>query len=182
MEKISIDLLPLEFKTEEVKRAKFYKIQSIGIAAVLLVSFLASLVVALRVLQSQRISKTQDNLTKQEERVTKLKDTQATLILLKNRLTAINEYLGVPSKQSQMYKLINNLIPALISVTSISVSKSGDIVILATAPDGNSLDELILNLTNKDSNQNKISSVSIDNLSRGRDGIYRLSLKVKPKS
>ena len=182
MTKIAIDLLPLEFKSEEIKRAKFVKVQFLSVAIILLMIFLASLTVALSILQSRNLSEVQSNLVRAQQRISGAKDTQASLLLLKDRLTVIKEYLGVPSAQAQMYSLLQNLMPASITVNSISIDKGGEILILAIAPDGNSIDQLLTNLTLKDKNEDKVSKVSVESLSRGRDGIYRISFKIKPKT
>lgn len=181
MQRISIDLLPLEFREKDLKNARFLKIQTIGLTAVLITIFLASLTVALAILQSQQISQIQQKLTQNEQKISDLKTTQASLLLLKNRLTAINQYLGTPSKQAQMYKLINDLLPSSVSVSSLSVDKSGEVLVLAAASNSVALDNLINSLTSPETNQDKIQKVNIENLSRGRDGIYRISFKVKPK-
>ncbi len=181
MPKIAIDLLPIEFRAQDLKNAKFYKIQTLGVATVLLMTFLASLTVALGILQSQNISQIKNSLTESQQKISGFKNTESSLFLLKNRLATINQYLGTPSLQSEMYKLITKLAPAPVSISSLSVGKSGEVLVLAIAPDGNSLDNLITNLTSPESNENKISQVSLENINRGKDGIYRLSLKVKPK-
>lgn len=179
--KIAINLLPAEMAVQRIKAAKFYKIQTVGVAVILIMIFLASLTIALRILQSHTISQIQDNLTKSQQKISDLKNTQASLFLLKNRLNAIDQYLGVPSVQSEMYKIISQLIPSSVSINSISINKGGEVLVLALIPDGNSLDELVTNLTLKENNQDKISQVSLENINRGKDGIYRLSLKIKPK-
>ncbi len=56
MFKIEINLLPLECRVEENKKARFYKIQAIGVVIILLLIFLSSITVALGVLQSQNLS------------------------------------------------------------------------------------------------------------------------------
>lgn len=181
MAKVSIDLLPLEFRAEDLKRAKFYKIQTIGVSIILVMIFLSSLTIALRILQSQRNKQIQARVSQSEERISGLKNTQASLILLKNRLTTINQYLGTPSKQSEMYRLIDKLLPQSVSISSIAVDKSGEVLILAVASDGASLDRLVESLTSKQTNQDKIKEVSFETINRGKDGIYRLTFKVKPK-
>lgn len=181
MPKIAINLLPLEFRATELKAAKFYKIQTIGIVIILLMTFLASLAVALGILQSQNISQIQNQLTLSEGKISGSKNTQGSLFLLKNRLITINQNLGIPSKQAQMYKLITELVPPSVSASSISVDKGGEVLVVASAPDGISLDNLITKLTSKESNQDKISQVSLESINRGKDGIYRVSLKIKPK-
>lgn len=178
---ISINLLPPEFKTEELKKAKFYKIQAVGVAIIMAMVFLAVVTLGLRILQSQNVVRAKNKLSQAETHVSGLKTTQAAILLLKNRLTTIDQYLGTPSKQAEMYRLINKIIPSSVSVSAFSIDKSGQVVLLAMVPDAASLDNLVESLTNKDLGGNKINQVSIDSLNRAREGIYRISLKVQPK-
>ena len=67
--RISINLLPPEFLAEDIKRIKFVKIQTIGIGIVLVMIFLASLTVSLRILQSYNIAQIQNKLGQIEEKV-----------------------------------------------------------------------------------------------------------------
>lgn len=177
--KLAINLLPVEFTQAEAKRTKFYKVQFIGVMVILLMVFLASLSVALRILQSQNIKGVKAQVSAQEEKIEGLKDRQASILLLKNRLVAISQYLGVPSKQSTMFLLLDRLIPSSVFITSVNVEKGGDIVMLAVAPDSETLNIMLTNLTDKESNNNLIKEVNIDNISRGRDGNYRISFSVK---
>lgn len=181
MTRIAIDLLPLEYREQQLKGVKFLKIQTIGVAVILFMIFLASLTVALRILQSQNISQIKKNITQSEQRVSDQKSTEALLFLLKNRLATINQYIDTPSNQSRMYKLITELIPPSVILSTISVDKSGEALIVAVAPDSTSVDTMINNLTDKNINQNKIKEISLENINSGRDGVYRLSIKVKPK-
>lgn len=181
MAKIVIDLLPVEFKAQIIKTAKFYKIQAIGVAIILFMTFLASLTVALRVLQNQQILQTKARLTQAEEKISDFKSTQASVLLLKNRLTTLMVYLENPSKPTQMYQLITELVPASFSVNSIAVATDGELLISAVAPDSLSLDKFITDLLAPDKTQGKISLISLENINRGREGIFRVSLKIKPK-
>lgn len=181
MARISINLLPEAFKIEELKRAKFYKIQTLGVAIILVLVFMSSLVVALRILQSQNLGQIQKKLADTQQKITGLKDAQASLLLLKDRLIAINQYVDHPSKQVQMYSLASELLPKSISISSISVGGSGEILVLGVATDGNAVDKAIADLTLSETGKEKIAQVSIDGISRGREGIYRLTFKIKPK-
>ncbi|OGE25510.1 hypothetical protein A3C26_02255 [Candidatus Daviesbacteria bacterium RIFCSPHIGHO2_02_FULL_39_12] len=181
MAKISIDLLPAEFKTEEIKRTRFYKISVFSVAVILLAVFLSSLTVALRILQSRRLAQIQTQMDQTEIRLSGLKNTQASLLLLKNRLAAIDQYLGNFSKQVQVYDLINELIPPGVAINGFSINQSGEVVFTATVSDGESVDQLIDNFILPQNNQGKIKQISMDAISRGRDGVYRLSLKIQPK-
>lgn len=177
--KISVNLLPPEFLSEEIKRAKFFKIQKLGIGVILLMVFLSSLTMALRILQSQNISRIQGRISRVEEKVLNLKDKQASLVLIKNRLTTINQYLGKESKQADVYSFLDNILPASISITSMSIDKLGNVVMVATVGDTDTLDNIITTLSSKETNEGKIKSVSIESLNRGRDNLYRLSLKLE---
>ncbi|MDD5147263.1 MAG: hypothetical protein PHV63_01765 [Candidatus Daviesbacteria bacterium] len=179
MARILINLLPPEVMAQELKKAKFYKIQFAGIIIVLIMVFLASLTLALRILQNQSIAVIQATLAQEEQKVSDLKGTQASLFLLKNRLNGIDQYFGKSSQQSSMYKLIDKLIPVSVLVNAITIDKTGGAVVLATVPDSASLDNLVNNLTNKEVNESKISQVSVETLNRGRDGFYRIGFKIK---
>lgn len=179
--KIAINLLPPEIRAQELKRAKFYKIQFAGIVVILIMVFLSSLTVVLRILQSRNIIQAETKLAQAQQRVSDFKDTEASLFLLKNRLTVIDQFLGVSSEQSLMYKLMDKLIPPSVVVNGVGVDKAGDIVFLAMVPDSKGVDDLINNLISKENNEDKISDISIENLSRSREGFYRISLKIKSK-
>lgn len=178
---ISINLLPADFMAEEIKSAKFYKVQAIGVSIILIMIFLASLTVALRILQSNNISKIQLKLSEAEKRVLTLKDRQVSLVLLKNRLSTISQNTEEASKQNIMYNLLNKLIPPSVSITSLALDKSGNAAVVALAPTSDVLDNLITALSSKESNQDKISQVSIESLNRGRDGVFRISLRLTTK-
>ncbi|MBI2314644.1 hypothetical protein HYU93_01100 [Candidatus Daviesbacteria bacterium] len=177
---LRINLLPSEIIQAEIKRTKFYKIQAAGIVIILIMVFLASLTTVLRILQSRNITEVSAKVAQAEQQVSGFKNTQASLILLKDRLKIINGYFGVLSKQSLMYQLIEKLTPSSVVINAITVDKTGRVVFLALTPDSASLDELINNLTIKENNDGKISQVSVDSLNRGRDGLYRVSFKVSP--
>lgn len=181
MAKILINLLPVEFTKEQSKDAKFYKLQTIGVVMILLVIFLSSFTVALGVLQSQRLKLAEKRLDSMQERIVTFQDKQVSLMALKNRLTAINQYIGVSSLQAGMFNLVNTILPPSVSISSLSISKLGEITISAQAPDSITVNQMIIDLTDKEKNKEKISKVSLESLNRGRDGVYRLNLKIKPK-
>lgn len=178
--KIAINLLPPEIIAREIKKTKFYKIQAIGVAVILVMVFLASLTMALRILQSQNITNVQAGLEQTQQKISNLKNTQASLFLLKNRLSVIDKYLGVPSKQAAIYELIDKLVPPEIVINAINISKTDEVVLLVLAPDAFSLDSLVSKLTDAKENESRISQVAVESLSRGKDGFYRVSFKIKP--
>src|SRR3989338_6826946 len=98
--KISINLLPPEIITEQTKNTKFYKIQYFVVFIIFVLIFLTSLTLALQILQSRNIVTAQAKVSESQQKVESLKNTQAALFVLKNRVSVISQYLGVPSKQS----------------------------------------------------------------------------------
>lgn len=179
MEKISINLLPREFIAEEIKKGKFYKVQGIGISIILFMVFLSILTLSLRILQSSSLKLTQLQAKEAEAKVSSLSSKQVSLVLLKNRIDAIGKYLGTSSKQAEIYNIVNSLFPANLNVSAVSVEANGTVLVSALAPDSDVLDRLFTDLLDKEKNEGKISRVSIDALSRGRDGVYRVSFKVE---
>lgn len=181
MTKISINLLPPEIITEQSKNTNFYKIQFFGVAIILILIFLTSLTLALQILQNRNLVTAQAKLLESEQKVAGLKKTQVSLFILKNRLAVISQYLGVASKQASVYKLINKLIPSSVVISSISVDRGGTIVLLALIPDRESLDQTLNNLTDKERNEDQFNQVAVEALNRSKDGVYRISMKIKPK-
>lgn len=171
MEKISINLLPQEFISEQIKKGKFYKIQAIGVMIVLLMIFLSILTLSLRVLQSGSLNAASLRADEAEKRVSTLVPKQAQLVLLKNRLQAIEGYIGKPSKQAEMYGLTRNLLPANLLVNQISVGGKGEVLISAQTSNVQDIDGLVESLLD--------FNVVIDSFNRGRDGIFRISLRVE---
>lgn len=175
----SINLLPVEFITEEAKKNKFYKLQALGIALVLFMIFLSILTISLRIFQSNTIKSAQVTAANAEGKVSAQADKQAQLVLLKNRLNAIDQYLGTSSKQVEMYNLLDSLIPSSFTVNTISVGVDGKILISAVTFDPFALDSMFSAFLDKEKNEGKISKVAIENISRGRDGIFRVSFSVE---
>lgn len=175
---ISINLLPVEFREEELKRTKFYRIQAIGISVILVTFFFASLTVALRILQSQNVVSAQGLVSQRQQTVEGYKSVQASLLLIENRLKAVGRFVGIPSKQNLTYQELTKTLPSNVSFSSLGVDREGNATMVASVPDLVTLDSL---LTGFISAEGKFSEVSVDSLSRARDGVYKVSLKLTPK-
>lgn len=177
MAKLSINLLPQEYLSIEAKKAKFYRVRLLSISAIMLVFFFSAVALSLGFLQSQNIKAVEAKIAEGEEKVTQLAERQTALLLIKNRLSTINQYLGVTSKQVATYNLLEQVLPERIALSSMSIDKAGDASLVVVA-DVFTLDQLIADLTSR---PDKIASVSLESLNRGRDESFRVSLKIKPK-
>lgn len=176
---IAINLLPPEYISEEVKKRKFYKVQSFGIASLLLMFFLSSLTVSLRILQGQRIKQVESRLDEVVQKINGIKTKQDFLLNLKSRLAVIDKYASDKSKQSALYAFIEKVAPPGLNINSLSISRSGDVYLSVVVPDIFTVDKLTNSFTDSNQNGNLIKEVSIESLNRSRDGVYRLTLRLK---
>lgn len=181
MEKISINLLPVEVTKAQLTQSKYYKITSISVFITLAMFFLASTAIALRILQNKNIQEAQFSLQAAEDKVTSYKGAETSLVILKNRLDNIDQLQSVPSKQRAIYNLVSNLIPGAITINAVSVDSSGNLELALITKDSVILNNLLEDFVNGDKNQGLIVSVEVESLTRDRDGLYRANLRVKAK-
>lgn len=179
MQTISINLLPEEFTKKELVKKKFYKIQSLSMAALIVLIFVGSLAISLRILQNQSIASAKTQLTQTENRVSALKGKEGAVVILKNRTDTISRVKENPSKQLLSYSLINNLLPADVSVSSLTIDQIGDITISIATSNQALLDSFLSDLTTNQKNFNLVERVNLDSISRSKDAIYRTTLKIK---
>lgn len=179
MKGISINLLPTENTLIQKKSLKAWRIKLFSIVFLLVMFFLSSLTITLRVLQAQTMTKLQISAQASEEEISNLRDRESTLVLLKDRLDQIEKIKALPSKQKDIYMLVvGKLFSA--NVSAISIDNMGNLILSTTASDTTDLTKLLASLNNEE-NFEKIAEVGVDSLSRGRDGVYRMSLKIKAK-
>ena len=69
---------------------------------------------------------------------------------------------------------------ATIAVSAISLDAGGNLSISTISENNQALERLLADLTSEES-FNKIGAISVESLSRGRDGTYRISLKMTSK-
>lgn len=176
---ISINLLPASSRINQKVQKKFQVVQTASITVLLILVFLTSLVTALRILQSQGVSNLKQQSKLQEEKVTLLKDKEAQVAILKNRLSLINKInKGSAEDNSVVYRRVLGYIPEGVELSTISVDRGGDVVTSILAPDTKTLEIVLANLTSDEAFEG-ISRIDIDSLSRARDGSYRAILKIQ---
>lgn len=177
-EKILINLLPQEFTKASQQQAKYYKLRLVAIISLMLIVFLTSTTIALRILQNRQVEAAKFTLEAAQTQVSQFKQTEVSLVVLKDRLNNISQIITTSSKQNAMYSLINSLIPPSISVDSITIDRTGNTVLSVSGREAAVLDDFISNLSDNSKNESKIASVEINNFSRSRESLYRLSIKI----
>lgn len=180
MKGISINLLPPEATISQNKASRTRKVKILSIVFLMLMFFLASTLVTLRILQTQAISKLQVQAETSEGKISDLRDKESTLVLLKNRLDLIAQYRALPSKQKNVFDAVSDRLPSSVSLSAISLDTGGNLSISTSVPNSDALTRLLEELTTEESFE-KIANISVEALSRGRDGTYRISLKLASK-
>ena len=178
---ILINLLPQEFTKLQIEQAKYYKLRLIAVVSLMLMVFLTSVTVALRILQSRNIEAARFTLQAAETKVSQFKQTEVSLVVLKDRLDNINQIISTSSNQNDMYNLINDLIPPSVSLDLITVDRKGNVALSISGGDASTLDDFISSLVDDSKNESMISSVEVDSFSRSRESFYRVSLKISPR-
>ena len=177
---MSINLRPIENTTDRLANQRRKFVQTISLITLLTLFFMASLVVTLRILQSQNLKNVTTQSLEQENKISSLRDRESTLVLLKDRLNLISKLTANPSKQKQIYDLIVNKIPPSVNVSSIILDGSSNLSLSASTADFHSLNTLFSALS-EDQTFKEISGINVESLSRGKDGLFRISLKLIAK-
>lgn len=180
MKGISINLLPTENTILQRKLSRVRQVKIISIAFLLMLFFLSSVLITLRILQTQEVARVQTQAQASEGQISNFRDKESTLVLLKDRLTVISRIKSAPSKQKKVYDSFTEQLPPSIEVSAVSLDSAGNLNVSTISPDSRSLTNFLADLTSEESFE-KIASVSVESLSRGRDGSYRISLRLVSK-
>ncbi len=178
MDKISINLLPFEVTALEKTSAKKLQIFKLSFGLLVVMILITVSILILRLFQSRTISVVNTQLVTSEQKVNNLKDQESQLVLLKDRLSSISTLSQKDFKTTDGFNLISSITPSNISLSAVSLDKSGTIVLSAEAPDLITLKTFFDNLTIPAINQGKIGKISIDNLNNFSSGKYRVNLTI----
>lgn len=179
MNKISINLLPAELTVNKKEQAKFKLVQKLGGAVVIILIFLATVVVSLRIFQTGQINKVKSDIIFQEGEVGSLKSKETALAVLKNRVTLINEIVKSSADQPGLFNEVNSMVPAGVVISAFTIDPQGNVLMAVTAADRLNLSALLDNLTQ--SSETSFKKVTVENLNRSRDGEYRANFSIQAR-
>lgn len=175
MAMININLLPFEDVIRQKKEGRFKIIQRISIFLLISLIFLATAGFITLYLQKLNINKIESEAASAEQNVASLKDKEAALFVLKNRLVSINQILKVPGQQADIYEIVVQNLPRSVGIASVGIDKNGNVIQSLVVPDGATLDSILKNYLAK------ATKIDVESLSRGRDSVYRVNLKIQIK-
>lgn len=176
MDKLKINLIPPEIKEKakkETKRTLFIRI-SIGLLGLLVLA--TSGILAVIVFQNVTLQSLNESIEQEKGKIGKLKDKEAVVFFLKNRIDSINKFNASRYAQSDIFELITSLYPLGVDIISLQIDRTNKVQLQGETVSTSSLDEFFNNLTDSKVNEGKIDSVSVEGLSRNQEGKLRFSL------
>lgn len=173
---ILINLLPGEEKVIEKEKARRSLVIKITAAVILLTILITTVAFAYKVYQGNQQEENTEQLATIKQQLGVLQEQEGYLNLVKKRLATIGNLQSQQSRELLALNLIYNLLPNSIVINSLNSSRDGVVLITGRAPDTSALEILINSLTDPDIIKQKISKISIDNLSRDAQGGLRFDI------
>jgi hypothetical protein len=174
-----INLLPKETLIASRESDRIRLVNRITISIFMTLLFFTSVTLTMRFLQNLQYTKATGNLVSAQEQYSSLKDKEGYVYLLKQRLGLI-ENLTSDNKKTAILNTVMSLIPSDISLTVISVNRTGGVTLTASTTSIDSFNSFVSALNSKEKNSNLISTVDLDSLSLGKDSVVRFSLTISP--
>ena len=183
MDRISINLLPSDLKenSQIKKKKKLINLISIFFLSGLIVLTLGLIIFS--VLQNKKLTEEKLAVKNLENSLTNLKETEAAVVILKKRLSIISSIMNQPSPQTDSFLIITGLMPENLEVQTINIDQPNIVNIQGFAPNAETMQKFLDNLTDPTINEGKIAKTAISNLNRGtapRLG-FDLAVTTKPK-
>lgn len=178
---LKINLLPREILLERLHSSKITFLNKSSVALLIILAILTSATLGIRFLQSTDLEKANQFLVLAQGSVTSQSGVETQQILLKKQLDSIDSLSGKDDKRKAIFNLVVALIPADIKVSDATVDKNGNMSLTLSSESLNSIDSLLLALSNPEKNLDLISRADLDGFSVGKDGTYRFGLKMIAK-
>lgn len=181
MNKISINLLPEEVKLQEIETLRKNNVNLISVIIIITFIIITSILLVLRALQATTLSQIDNDLNDSKAVLVTLQEKQNLLTNLKSRIANISTLSKQESKQTTGFNFITEIKPEPVSVQFLTFDKNGTIAFSGDTTEIDSISELFDQLTDPNSNENRVAKVDLDSLSRGGLEKYRFDLKITQK-
>lgn len=180
-DKIRINLLPPEIKEQSKKKAKQSLVNRISIGLLGLLIIITAGILVMTVMQSLEVNSLTTSLDQKKLAVDALKDREAVVRLLKDRIDTINQFTENRYQQGQTFNLLKNLIPTGINLTTLQVDKTNIVSLSGETSSTTSLENFFEDLTDPQKNEGKIASVKVLNLNEAPSGNIKFDLDINLK-
>ncbi len=175
-----INLLPPEIIMMDKQAHKLNLANRFSVAMLLGLVALTSAVFGIRFFQNTTISNKNQGIVFAENKISSLKDKEGYAVFLKQRLGSIENLLK-DNKKVDIFSILSSLAPVDHQLNLVTVEKNGVMVISGSTASIVSLEGFLATLQSKDKTGDLVSKIEVENLAKGRDGLYRYSLRITPK-
>ena len=179
MDKLKINLIPPEIKENAKKAAKSAIIVRISVGLLGVLILITAGILSVIIFQSLTVRTLNADIEKEKAALAAVKDKEAVVYFLKNRIDTINKFAATQHTQNELFEVVTGLIPAGINLVSLQIDKSDQVSLQGDTGSSASLDNFFNNLTDPKINDGKVSSVEVENLNRGQFGSIRFTLTLK---
>lgn len=179
--RMSVNLLPPEMLYQRHQSFRLSLINKLSIGALLMMIFLTSAALAIKISQKSELQRSQNDVVMAESKVSELKVVESQFLILKQRLGSINSIMGGDTKRKAIFSLVVLLTPESLQITNASVDRNGYMAVSVYGNSVKAIETLIRDLGDKEKNSNLIATVDLDGLSMDREGTIRFNLKIIPK-
>lgn len=178
MDKIKLNLLPPEIKEQAKKASKQALVNkiSIGLLGVLVLG--TSSILAIVIFQAASLNNLNSDIEKEKGRIGQLRENEAVVRLLKNRIDTVNLFDKKSYKQAQVYDLITKLLPQGINVSILKIVNNPKVVLQAETNNTVALQNLMDNLADPKKTEGKITLVTVESLSKNLNGRISFELSI----
>ncbi|KKR81237.1 MAG: hypothetical protein UU73_C0003G0199 [Candidatus Daviesbacteria bacterium GW2011_GWA1_41_61] len=177
----AFNLLPEDLLLERKHSSKLVFVNRLSIVVLVLIVLFASGTLMLRLSQEAPLKKAQETLSGAESKITALKDRESQLLTLKQQLGLIDSLSGGDTKKRAVFNLMVLSLPFETQISDLGVDKNGQMEAVLSSVSVDSLETLLVNLTNQEKNSDLIRKIELNSLAVGKDGQYRFSLSITPK-
>lgn len=176
MDKLKINLIPPEIKEKAKKAAKSAVIfrLSVGLLGVLILITVGILMII--IYQGVTVQALNSDIEAEKQALTPLKDKEAVVYFLKNRIDSINKFVVTQNTQNELFEIITGLLPPGVSLLALQINKSSQVVLQGETNSSVSLNNFFNNLTDPQTHDGKIASVTVESLNKSQTGVIRFSL------
>lgn len=181
MDRISINLLPLNLKENKhlLYKKKLVSAASIGFLGLLVV--FSIVLIALSVIQNRQLESETASLAKAQLTLSSFKEKEAAVIILKKRLDSISQIMKQKYPQTDSFLLIDSLLPPETTIQSFRVDQTNIVNLQGSSETASSLQQFFDNLTDPKINEGKVIKTVISNLNRGSSPKLGFDLAISTK-
>lgn len=181
MDRISINLLPLDLKENKQLLHKKKLVNTISIGFLSLLIALSTALIVISVIQKKQLDSESDSLNKVEATLNSFKEKEAAVIILKKRLAVVSEIINQKYPQTDSFLLINSLLPPETNMQTFSIKQENIVNLQGISDNASSLQQFFDNLTDPKINEGKVTKTVISNLNRGSNPKLGFDLEITTK-